>query len=301
MTACEEPEDEIPKAVAVSLDGAMELSVMTFNIRYENQRDSGPRAWRERVVGIVKMLRRERIEVFGIQEGLHGQVADLRASLPDFDFIGVGRSDGEKRGEYAGIFYQSARFSADKSNQGTMWLSETPDKVASTSWGNEIPRVASWVRLRDRSSGQALWVINSHLDHKSQRSRNQSAKLIASKLVEMNQDDEPVIWLGDFNATEWNPVLRFIKGDLSVLGVVEGFGGLTETFDELHPSEKKRGTLHFWMSDPNRQWKVDHIFASKHAKILEADVIRSGEPYLSDHFPVKARVRFPKKLSEAGG
>jgi len=269
--------------------------VMTLNIRYENEEDKGSRAWRERVVGIVKMLRGEGIGIFGIQEGLHGQVADLRASLPDFGFIGAGRTDGERRGEYAGIFYKRDRFEADVSNRGMMWLSETPEKTGSTSWGNDIPRVATWVRLLDRSSGQALWVMNSHLDHRSQRSRDQSVKLIARRLVKMNEAGEPVIWLGDFNATEWNTAIRFIKGDRSVLGAVEGFEGLKETFDELHPGEKKRGTLHFWMSDPNRQWKVDHIFASKDAKILEAEVLRSGEPYLSDHFPVKARLSFSAK------
>jgi endonuclease/exonuclease/phosphatase family metal-dependent hydrolase len=40
------------------------------------------------------------------------------------------------------------------------------------------------------------------------------------------------------------------------------------------------------------KWKLDHIFVSKDAEILEARVLRSGEPYISDHFPVVARVRW---------
>jgi endonuclease/exonuclease/phosphatase family metal-dependent hydrolase len=81
---------------------------------------------------------------------------------------------------------------------------------------------------------------------------------------------------------------------LPASGSSKAVPGLLETFNQLHPKDKERGTLHFWMSDPNRQWKVDHIFVSKQAKVLEAKVIKSGEPYLSDHFPVKARVKFLK-------
>ena len=293
---CEKRQEEIPRAIPITEDGSMELTALTLNLRYENQQDAGARAWRERVVGIVKLLRSEGGEIFGIQEGLHGQVADLRASLPDFAFVGAGRTDGARRGEYAGIFFSSGRFELDQSNHGVMWLSEHPEEVGSKSWGNEIPRIATWVRLFDRASSQALWVVNSHLDHRSQKSREQGVKLIARRLSEMNPDGDPVVWLGDFNATEWNSAIRFIKGDRKVLGPVAGFAGLTETFDELHSGEKKRGTLHFWMRDPKRQWKVDHIFVSKRAQVLEAEVIRSGVPYLSDHFPVKARVRFPSAM-----
>ena len=97
-------EKRVPKAVAVSEDGAMEVKAMTFNIRYENENDKGRRNWGGRVTGIVKMLRVERPDVLGRQEGLHGQVADLRASLTDYGFEGTGRTDGLREGEYCGIF-----------------------------------------------------------------------------------------------------------------------------------------------------------------------------------------------------
>jgi endonuclease/exonuclease/phosphatase family metal-dependent hydrolase len=238
------------------------------------------------------MLQREKIEILGIQEGLHGQVADLWASLPNFSFQGVGRDDGKKRGEYTGIFFNKDRFRLDSDNRGTIWLSDTPDKPGSKTWGNQFPRCATWVRLVDRSSGQPLWVINMHLDHMNQPSRDKGVRLVAERLVKMNPKQEPVVWMGDFNATDWNSAVRFVWGDRTNVGVVKGFTGLNETFNLLHPKERARGTLHFWMSDPNRQWKVDHIFVSKQAKVLEAKIVKSGEPYLSDHFPVKARVVF---------
>ncbi|QTN31494.1 endonuclease/exonuclease/phosphatase family protein [Akkermansiaceae bacterium] len=283
----------VPRAVAVSEDGAMELRLMTVNLRYENDGDRGRRAWAQRVIGMVGMIRTNAPDVFGIQEGLHGQVADLRASLPGYGFEGLGRSDGKRAGEYAGIFFRSDRFEQDVGRSGMIWLSATPEKAGSMTWGNEIPRVATWVRLTDRASGQPLWVVNMHLDHRNQPSREKGVRLMAERLVEMNPDGEPVVWMGDFNAVEGNPALAFLSGKASHIPAVEGFDGLVETYDALNAGERERGTLHFWMSDPNRQWKVDHILISRGGEVLESGILRTGEPYLSDHFPVTARVRFP--------
>jgi endonuclease/exonuclease/phosphatase family metal-dependent hydrolase len=294
VAACER-EKRVPRAVAVSEDGAMEVSVMTFNIRYENGGDKGWRSWGERVVGVVKMLRVEKPDVFGIQEGLHGQVADLRASLPEYGFAGTGRSDGRRAGEYAGIFFNRDRFELDGRRSGMIWLSDTPEKAGSMTWGNEIPRVATWARLLDRASGQGLWVVNMHLDHMNQPSREKGVRLMAERLVAMNRDGEPVVWMGDFNAVEGNPAVAFLGGKRTPIPAVKGFDAMVETFDALNAGERKRGTLHFWMSDPNRQWKVDHIFISKGGEVLRSGILRGGEPYLSDHFPVTAKVRFPPR------
>lgn len=291
FAGCEEKRG-VPKAVAVSEDGSMELRLMTFNLRYENGDETGRRAWAERLLGIVKMLRAEAPDVFGTQEGQHGQMADLWASLPDYDLHGYGRADGDHKGEYAGIYFRRDRFEFDADKSGIIWLSDTPEKPGSMSWGNSFPRVATWVKLTDRTSGKGLWVINMHLDHRNQPSREKGVRLMVERLVEMNTQGDPVVWLGDFNATEGNAAVEFLRGTPTSMKRVEGFSGLQETFDVLHSKERKRGTLHFWMSDPNRQWKVDHIFVSKEAEVLESGIVKSGEPYLSDHFPVTARVRW---------
>ena len=96
-----------PKAVAVVADGGMELQLMSFNVRYENREDPGSRAWRQRVIGAVRMIREEAPDVIGVQEALHGQAADLWASLPDYEFFGVGRDDGQTgRRIYRDLFPQ---------------------------------------------------------------------------------------------------------------------------------------------------------------------------------------------------
>ncbi len=291
FTSSCEREREVPKAVAFRDDGVLEVKAMTFNIRYENEKDRGVHAWRERVVGIVGEVRREGVDVLGIQEGQHGQVADLRVSLPDYDFSGFGRDDGKRSGEYAGLFFRKDRFEKDETRSGMIWLSATPEIAGSKTWGNEIPRVANWVRLLDRVSGRAMWVINVHLDHRSQASRERGVRLMAERLVAMNPDSEPVIFMGDFNATEGNEVVKFLSGRNSSIASVRGFDGLTETFGKLHPGVIK-GSVNFWRSDPKLQWKLDHILVSKDVEVIEAGILRHKEPYLSDHFAVVARVRW---------
>jgi endonuclease/exonuclease/phosphatase family metal-dependent hydrolase len=272
-----------PKAVPVSTDG-LELKLMSFNVRYENSGDPGSRAWRQRVIGAVKMIRDESPDVMGVQEALHGQAADLWISLPDYEFYGVGRDDGKRNGEYSGIFYRRDRFEPDRLDCGTFWLSDTPEVPGSTTWGNPIPRVAAWMRLVDRSSQRGFYVFNTHWDHRHQGSREKAARLMASRIQARKKADEPVVVLGDFNATAENPAMTYLTGSGA---------GLVDVFTTLHARESRRTTLHFWKGKRDGSLKVDHILVSPGAKVIDAAIRDRDEPMVSDHFPVTARVRFP--------
>jgi len=285
---------EAPKAVPLREDGALELRLMSFNVRYENPGDRDTRSWRQRVVGSVRMIRREKPDIIGIQEALHGQAADLWASLPDYEFFGVGRDDGKIAGEYAGIFYQRDRFEPDTSDCGTFWLSDSPEKAGSKSWGNEIPRVAAWLRLVDRATGRGFYVWNTHWDHRNQPSRERAALLIGRRIDARKHADEPVALIGDFNSMENNPGLVYLTGRSGALaGSTKVWAnGLMDTYQLLHATEKNRRTLHFW-SGRRDGLKVDHILVSRGAKITSSEIISQDKPEVSDHFPVTARVVFP--------
>ncbi len=271
---------EQPKAVPVRADGALELRLMSFNVRYENPGDTDSRAWRQRVIGAVKMLRAQSPDVFGVQEALHGQAADLWASLPEFEFFGVGRDDAKREGEYSGLFYRRDRFEADASDRGTFWLSDTPEVPGSKTWGNEIPRVAAWLHLLDRSTGRGFYVFNTHWDHKNQASREKAAMLIAERIDARKHADEPVVLLGDFNSLETNPGIAYLIGKrASLAGADRDWkNGLLDTYQALHPGEKNRRTLHFWSDTTVGNVKVDHILVSRNAQIKEAEIVSKDEP-----------------------
>jgi endonuclease/exonuclease/phosphatase family metal-dependent hydrolase len=286
-----------PKAEVVREDGVLELGLMSFNIRYETREDRDSRSWPERLAGVVAMIRRERPDVMGVQEALHGQAADLWASLPDYEFFGVGRDDGVSAGEYAGIFFRRDRFVIDPQERGTFWLSDTPEKPGSFSWGNEIPRVTTWVRLVDLATGRGFYVFNTHWDHRNQPSREKAAWMIARRVDGRIHKDEPVVLIGDLNTTETHPGYLYLTGKkVKVAGQEQRWSNaMIDTFQILNPSVKDRRTLHFWSGSRAGFLKVDHIFVSDGAEVLASGIISGDKTMVSDHFPVTSRVRFRQK------
>lgn len=296
LTACQRSRALTPpKALPVREDGALELRLMTFNVRYETPDDRDGHAWRDRISGAVRMIRRERPDIIGVQELLHGQAADLWASLPEHRFFGVGRDDGLRMGEYSGIFYRQDRFQADPADGGTFWLSETPEQIGSRTWGNEIPRVAAWLRMVDKASGRGFYVFNTHWDHKNQPSREQAALLIARRIDARKHREEPVALIGDFNSNELNPGMLYLTGERVAAAATQRIwaNGMVDTYQAIHPGKPDRRTLHFWKGNRDGALKVDHILVSRNAKILAAAIITDDDPVVSDHFPVTARILFP--------
>lgn len=295
-TGCRKARTQEPqKALPVAIGDQLELQLMSLNLRYENPEDRGQRAWRERVIGTVRMVRDEAPDVFGVQEALHGQVADLWASLPDYEFSGVGRNDGLRDGEYAGLFFRRDRFEPDPTDRGTFWLSDTPEQAGSKTWGNDIPRTASWVRLIDRTTQRGFYAFVTHWDHRNQPSREQAALLMARRIDDRKHRDEPVVLLGDLNATGTNPGVAYLTGKRTKLAGSEQSWkhALIDTFQTLHPNTRARTTLHFWKGSREGSLKVDYILVSQGAKILSAQIRDKDQPMISDHFPFTARVIFP--------
>lgn len=295
LTGCrkESARLSLPEPPPAKPGALLTLKLVSFNVRYENTGEKRPeRLWPSRMPAVLRALRALDPDVFGVQEALHGQCADLWASLPDYDFHGVGRDDGQRTGEYAGIFFKRGRFAVDESDRGTFWLSATPEKAGSMTWGNAFPRIAGWVRLIDRANGRGFYVFNTHWDHQNQYSREKGALLIAQRIDARKHRDEAVVLLGDFNATEGNPAVAYLRGVKTTLAgkPAAWAGGLVDAFGALHPKEPARTTLHFWTNTRQGTAKVDHILVSPPCRVKAADISSRERVPVSDHFPVWAEV-----------
>src|SRR5690625_7604310 len=95
---------------------------------------------------VAGMIRFHGVDIVGVQEALSRQLEDLDLLLPEFSRIGVGR-DADGGGEYSAILYRESRF--EVLDQGTFWLSQTPDQAGSA--GREIGRASC--RERERRAG----------------------------------------------------------------------------------------------------------------------------------------------------
>lgn len=278
-------------ALAVAVPSAQapvahaELGVMSFNIRYGTAND-GENRWPLRKDLLLDVVRQVNADVVGLQEALHSQIVEITNAVPVYGVIGVGRDDGQTRGEYAAILYRHDRFHVAES--GTFWFSDTPTVVASTSWGNTITRICTWARLIDRQ-GRPFWVFNVHLDHQSQPSRERSTALLADRIRARVPASEPVVVTGDFNVGETNPALR------SLLPVANGTALLVDTFRVRHPEATEVGT--FTGFDPARTTgdKIDYVLVTPGVDVLDAQIVRTARDgrLPSDHFPVTTRIRLP--------
>lgn len=275
---------------------AGEITVATFNIRYASSGDKGARSWQNRKDVVISTIRGMDPDVLGFQEALWSQIKDLQPAMSGYGWVGGGRDDGKQAGEFCAIAWKKNRFRQMKT--GTFWLSDQPYTVGSTTWGNKITRICTWVRLIDLKSGQAFYLFNTHWDHQHQGSREQSARMVAAQ-IDARQSRDPVIFLGDFNATEDNPAVAYLTGrrvNLAGGDAPERWEApLVDVFDRLHRERKDRRTFHGWEGTKEGRHKIDHIFVSPQITPRKCEIVYTQKKGIwpSDHFPVRAVLTLP--------
>jgi endonuclease/exonuclease/phosphatase family metal-dependent hydrolase len=254
------------------------LRVMSFNIRYGTAND-GENRWPARRDLLFDVVRESGPHVLGVQEALGFQLDEMRATLDRYAQAGVGRDDGVAAGEYSAILYDTTR--VELLEQGTFWFSDTPAAPGSTSWGNTIPRICTWVRLRDRTDGSIFRVYNVHWDHISQPSRERSAALLLERIAAGQQPAEPVIVMGDFNAGESNPAFLALTSSAAV--------DLRDSYRALHADSTGVGTFHAFEGGREGD-KIDAILVGPGWDVQRAEIVRESADgrYPSDHYPVTA-------------
>lgn len=275
---------------------APELAALTFNIRYGTAAD-GPNHWTHRRDMVFDVLRTGGWDVVGLQEALKFQLDEIAAAAPGLAQVGVGRDDGLARGEFCPILYRADRFILAAS--GTFWLSDSPERPGSASWGNRITRICTWARLVDRQSARAFTVWNLHLDHQSQPSRERAVELLAARLADRPFPGEPAIVLGDFNAGESNPAIRYLLGSAPRASSGDHPAPpsprLLDTFREIDPDAAQVGTFTGFDLAAQGGEKIDYVLVTPGFEILDAAIDRRSRDgrYPSDHFPVSALLRLP--------
>jgi len=266
-----------------------DLNVLTYNIRQDTASDTGGKDWQARKGALADYLHDGNFDIIGLQEVRHNQLLDLDKALPKHTHTGVGRDDGKTRGEYSPILFNTNLWELDPDEHGTFWLSDTPARVRSMSWGNRYPRICTWARLVGRNGpakGKAIYVFNTHWDHQSQPSRLKSATLILEKIASRTNRQDPLILLGDFNANTENPAIKALLAN----GVVIDHGG----------QQHRTGSR--WKPQLEPGLRIDHVFTSPSFKAATTAVeTNPGVEGLSasDHHPVVLKTTMPGKQKTA--
>jgi len=262
-----------------ALGFSQDVKVMSFNIRLSVESDK-ENAWTERKADVAELLMYYHPDFFGVQEALPEQMRDMKASLNNYSYVGVGRDDGKEKGEFSALFYDTEKLQVLKS--GTFWLSETPEKP-SKGWDAAYNRVCTYAVFKDKKSKKEFLAMNIHFDHVGNVARVKSSELILKKAKELNPKNLPLVLSGDFNLTEDTEPIQILSKNLE---------------DTFYKAEKKHygpaGTFTGFNISEVPKERIDYIFV-KGFKIKSHRHIndrRENLLYPSDHFPVLVDLQF---------
>jgi endonuclease/exonuclease/phosphatase family metal-dependent hydrolase len=261
---------------------------MTFNIRLPVESD-GINYWDNRRPLVISTIRFHEADIIGVQEAFRRQLDEMITDMPEYEWFGVCRNDGSLSpnpdGEFSAILFRTDRF--ERLDGETFWLSETPDVAGSKGWDAALPRIVTWVKLKDKRSGLSFFYFNTHFDHMGIQARTESANLLLTKMKAI-AGEAPVILSGDFNSIETDIPYRLITGEGNDYKMNDAL--YASLLPHHGPLGSFSGSFMLPGVDHNR---IDFIFTRNNISVLKHAILSdSWDGRLpSDHLPVIAEVR----------
>jgi len=255
-----------------------EVALLSYNLRRDTRAD-GPNRWRHRRDRVAATLRGA--DLAGLQEARWPMLRDLTFGAPRHRWVGVGRADGRREGEFVPVLWRADRF--ELADHGHFWLSSRPDVPGSKDHERAVVRMATWARVVERGSGQPVFVLNTHLDHRVEAARVEGATQIRAALDDL-VGDEPVVVTGDLNARPEDEAYAVLTGD--------GFRvGLRDAWAAAAPGTPD--TTYTGFVAPRPGMRIDVVLLSAHwsANTYRVDVTTQNGRFASDHLPVEVRAR----------
>lgn len=249
---------------------SQDMLVGSYNIRYKNWNDSVQgEMWQKRCQVICDQVNFMAPEIFGTQEVLYVQLNDMLDQLDGYDYIGVGRDDGQHGGEHEAILYKKDKIRL--LDHGDFWLSETPDKPG-LGWDAVCIRVCTWGKFavktprpprrhglfnrRRQDPPKEFYFFNLHMDHVGVVARREAAKLVVAKVREIAQG-APVFITGDFNVDQNDEIYTIFTES----------GLLKDSYDAARIRFAENGTFNAFKTNYFTTSRIDHVFVSPSTRV----------------------------------
>ena len=234
---------------------------------------------KNRALFVSEMLKNYEPDSFGVQEATETWLTLLDEALGEkYARVGEPR-DNAKNTEYSAVYYRTDKF--ELLDEGTIWLSKTPEKFGSKSFFASMPRICTWATLKNKETGFVYTHVNTHLDFLVEYTRSKQAEVLLSKIGEL-QKAGPLVCTGDFNADERDKT----------------YEKMTASLDDsrLLAKETESGkTFHnYGRGDLFHKTAIDFIFVSKGTEVERYKIIKDTVDgmYLSDHYGIMADIIF---------
>jgi endonuclease/exonuclease/phosphatase family metal-dependent hydrolase len=275
--------------------GTDSYRILSCNLRVPLPEDEAAgNGWSARRELCFEVIRAQKPDLICLQEILREPMADLEKAFPAFGSFGFEGPEMDARlTGYHGIAKNPILFSRERYEfvtAGCFWLSEAPHLPGSLSWESARARHVNWVRLRDRASRRQFRVLSTHLDHISQRAREEQIKMILAE-AGVYAAEFPQVLGGDLNASAANPVLKLALG-----------AGWTNTQAAAPGARDEGNTTHGFLGEQNtakaeaarKRGPVDFILTRGPVSTLAWKIIRDSRDgrYPSDHYFIGATLAF---------
>lgn len=213
----------------------------------------------------------------GLQECEGTWFLTLKAYLPEYQIIGVGRLTGTPLlGESTAIMYRKDKYRLV--DCGTFWLSETP-YIASIGWDAKYHRTCTWAVLENRETGERYAHVNTHLDNRGAQARTKGIDMVLDKVSEF---DMPVVLTGDFNFPKGSDLYKQLTA-----GEMTDVSAVAKKADSGCTSHNYKDNV---KGNP-----IDFILVNdKIAEVESYSIMREkyNDRFVSDHYPIYADMIF---------
>ena len=248
--------------------------VMSFNVRCKSDPEGSINNRSKIVTAIIDQYAPDS---FGVQEANAKWLRIIKRHLGDkYAFVGQPRDKYGPYSEYSAVFYLKDKYNLI--DEGTIWLSETPEVKYTKSFDSACYRIATWAVLEDKETGKRYTHMNTHLDHVLESTRDGQAGVLLTKLDELLAQGN-VIVTGDFNAYPHEDVYKRMTAVTNDVALIAKNADSGITYHNYGKKEEGKGA-------------IDFIFASKDVKADTYKIIRNTvkDMYPSDHYPIVADV-----------
>ncbi len=177
------------------------------------------------------------------------------------------------------IFYKPERFEILEYDH--FWLSDTPNVIASATWGHSNRRMVTWIQFLDLKTKKKFYFWNTHFDHRVQPAREKAALLVNKKVAAL-KTKLPILLVGDFNAS---------AGMNKAYDTLVKNGGFVDTLlTAKRAINADWNTMNGFRRTQKGVRRIDWVLAKGAVKTSESEIILydNNKQYPSDHQPVAA-------------
>lgn len=246
------------------------MKAMTYNVKTLTYKDRGNKSWWKRKERILNTIKESMAEIICLQEVKPPiQSCFFKRRLKGF------KSTFESAYGNLNPFMDGLMILWDKSrfkmiNHGKIPVADEKGNY----FDARVKRIIQWVQLEDIKLKEEITVMNIHMDHRGEVSKEKEVEMIKKILSIKNR----ALIMGDFNITEEHHLYK----------------KMTEMANDANKTallkfNSEFGTANmFTLEAPPKENRIDFVFVTKNEIVKEIETILNASAgfFPSDHFPI---------------